>query len=118
MTGMTDSVKRVKKLSYLTGAAIAAVLLLKKESGWALGLMAGIIWCVVNYSLTVNLFEVALLQRAPNKLTKMLMIKFPVLYVAGFFILKSGLFPVMSFLAGIGVTLLTIGIANIWPKRA
>jgi hypothetical protein len=115
---MNDIARNIRKISYLTGAAIAAALLLRKEAGWASGLMTGIIWCVINYSLTVSLFEMALLQKEPKRVTRALIIKFPVLYLGGFFILKYKLFPVMSLLAGIGLTLLIIGIVNIWPKRA
>ena len=105
------------KFSYLAGAGFAVVLLLRQEIAWASGLMIGVIWSVFNYSLTLNLFEIALLRKDPKRMGRMLMIKFPVLYLAGFFILQSRLFPVMSILTGIGLALLVIGIVNIWPKR-
>ncbi|MCX5678162.1 MAG: hypothetical protein NTY76_03530 [Candidatus Omnitrophica bacterium] len=115
---MNDIVRSVRKTAYLTGAAAGAMLLFRNEIDWAAGLMAGILWCVINYSLTVSLFEMALLQKEPKRITRALIIKFPVLYIGGFFILKYKLFPVMSLLTGIGLTLLIIGIMNIWPKRA
>lgn len=115
---MNDIARSVRKVSYLTGAAIAAALLLRKEAGWASGLMTGIIWCVINYSLTVSLFEMTLLREKPKRMAGALTIKFPVLYLGGFFILKYRLFPVMSLLAGIGLTLLIIGIVHIWENRA
>lgn len=115
---MGDAVKKVMKFSYLAGAAVSIALLLRRDAGSASGLMIGIIWSVVNYSLTIGLFEIALLKKDPKRMTGMLMIKFPALYLAGFFILKCSIFPVISILAGIGLTLLVIGIVNIWPKRA
>lgn len=115
---MTITVKRVMKASYLTGAAIAFALLLRRQADWASGLMIGIIWCVTNFSLTVDLFETALLRRDPKKLKQALIIKFPVLYLTGFFLLKCKFFPLMSLLSGIGIALLTIGIVSIWPKQA
>jgi hypothetical protein len=114
---MNDAVKNARKISYLTGAAAAIVLFFWNRIDWASGLMIGIIWCVINYSLTVSLFEMALLQKDPKKMTRALMIKFPVLYLGGFFLLKYKLVPVMSLLTGIGFALLIIGIVNIWPKR-
>lgn len=114
---MNDTTRKVTKFSYLAGAVIAVALLLRRETGWASGLMIGVIWSVLNYSLTLNLFEIALLKKDPKRMGRILMIKFPVLYLAGFFILRSRLFPEMSILAGIGLALLVIGIVNIWPKR-
>ncbi len=114
---MNDTAKKVMKLSYLTGAAMAVALLLRREIGWASGLMIGVIWSVFNYSLTLSLFEIALLQKDPKRMGWILMIKFPALYLTGFFILRCGLFPVRSMLAGIGLALLVIGIVSIWPKR-
>ena len=114
---MNATAKKVMKFSYLAGAIIAAAFLLRREAGWASGLMIGVIWSVFNYSLTLTLFEIALLQKDPKRMGRTLMIKFPVLYLAGFFVLRYNLFPVMSILAGIGLALLVIGIVNIWPKR-
>ncbi len=110
--------KKVLKYSYLIGAAIAAVLIVRKETGWASGLMIGIIWATANFSLTMNLFETALSRKDPKRIKTLLAIKFPVLYLAGFLILKYRLFPVYSIIAGIGLTLAIIGVVNIWPKRA
>lgn len=115
---MNDTSKKVMKFSYLAGALIAGVLLLRRDVGWASGLMIGVIWSVMNFSLTLSLFEIALLKKDPKRMTMALMIKFPVLYIAGFFILRSGLFPVMSILAGIGLALFVIGVVTVWPKRA
>lgn len=115
---MNDAVRKIMKFSYLAGALIAGILLLRKEVGWASGLMIGIIWSVINFSLTINLFEIALLRKDPKRMTRMLMIKFPVLYLAGFFILTSKLFPLMSIVTGIGLALFIIGIVHIWPKQA
>ena len=115
---MKDIAKRVLKISYLAGATVAILLLLKRHPGWAAGLMIGVVWCVTNYLLTINLFEMALLEKDPKRLAGILIIKFPVLYLSGFFILKYKLFPAMSLLTGIGLTLLIIGVVNLWPKRA
>ena len=115
---MSDSTRKVMKFSYLAGATIAMALLLRREAGWASGLMIGVIWSVFNYSLTLGLFEIALLQKDPKRMRRILIIKFPALYLVGFFVLRSALFPAMSILAGIGLALLVIGIVNICPKRA
>ena len=115
---MSDAVKKVLKFSYLIGAVIAGIFLLKKDVAWASGFMIGVIWCVVNFTLTVRLFEAALSRNEPKRIGMSLIIKFPVLYLIGFFILISKLFPMISILAGIGLALLVIGVVNIWPKRA
>lgn len=114
---MNDTVKKVMKYSYLAGSGIAAALLFRQEVAWASGLMVGVIWSVANYSLTINLFEVALLQKDPKRLTRALMIKFPVLYLAGFFLLKCRFFSPMGILAGVGIALFVIGMVNLWQKR-
>ena len=114
---MSGSVKKAAKVAYLIGAIIAAIFLLRKEVAWASGFMIGVIWCVLNFTLTVGLFEMALLQKDPKRVGLSLIIKFPVLYLIGFFILISKLFPIMSIMAGIGLALLAIGVVNIWPKR-
>ena len=115
---MNDAIKRVMKYSYLIGAVIAGIFLLRKEVSWASGFMVGIIWCVLNFIFTVRLFEVALLRKEAKRISMSLVIKFPVLYLIGFFILVSKAFPVMSILTGVGLALLVIGVVNIWPKRA
>ncbi len=115
---MNNVVRKVMKFSYLIGSVIAGIVLLQKDLAWASGFMIGVIWCVINFALTVGLFEIAMLRKDPKGVKFSLIIKFPVLYLIGFFILISKLFPIMSILSGVGVALLVIGVVNIWPKRA
>lgn len=110
--------KKVLKYSYIAGAVISAFFIVRKELTWASGLMVGVIWSVANFTLTMNLFEIVLLQKDRKRITRMLLIKFPVLYLAGYLILTSKLFAIGGILTGIGITLLIIGAVTAWPKRA
>ena len=68
---------------------------------WAFGLLVGAGWSIANFLLLVNVLKIALLQKSKAKLTAVLMLKFPVLYLAGFAILIKKIFPVWSLLSGL-----------------
>ncbi len=84
---------------------------------WIAGFITGALWSGINFSLTIALFKIALMRQSPRRLSAILMVKFPLLYLAGFFILTSQWFPPMSLLAGLGASLLIFGSSQIWPKR-
>jgi len=115
---MGDVVKKSMKFSFLAAAAIALILVSRNNSGWAAGLLVAVLWSILNFSLTIRVFEMAILKKDPKKLSAILLVKFPVLYVGGFFILNLKLFPLVSILAGITLTLAVIGITMLLPRRA
>ena len=79
----------------------------------SLGVMTGFFWIFLN---TFFLFQLVQLSVAPqakskDKIFALSVLKFPVLYLIGFFILKSRFFPVHSILAGLSIFLTVFLIA-------
>lgn len=85
---------------------------------WILGMVVGAMWAIANMVFTVKILKISVLKKSPAKLPIILMLKFPVLYLTGFFILKSGIFPVQSLLIGLVVTVVTMSAYKLWPKQA
>ena len=85
---------------------------------WALGFLVAGLWVVTNFILMVKLLKIAALQKSRRNLYIILILKFPVLYLLGFAILISKIFPISSLLAGLAVGLIITGIVRLWPKRA
>jgi hypothetical protein len=83
---------------------------------WAAGLTMAAIWSVVNFSLVIRIIKIAVLKEPKTNLRRILMIKFPALYLAGFWILNSRIFPTASILTGMGLALVLIGVVTVWPK--
>jgi len=77
---------------------------------WILGILTGAAWGAINFILIINILKISVLKKDKAKIALLLLIKFPVLYLVGFLLLISGIFPVMSLLIGVGVILLIIGL--------
>lgn len=114
---MKENIKRTFIFAAIATIAIAGFLISRNEISWAAGLAISVLWSMLNFTLTVGLLETAILKRSGAKLTAILMVKFPVLYLAGFMILTRGWFPAMSLMAGISLAIMTIGAVYLWPKR-
>ena len=84
---------------------------------WAAGFLTAATWLALNFFLTVGLLKVALLKQSRERLFLFLIIKFPILYLLGYLILVSRIFPVSSLMLGMPATLILISIIKIWPKR-
>lgn len=84
---------------------------------WVAGLLTGTCWSLVNFWFLFSLLKIALTGQDKRKLCLILFLKFPVLYTAGFLILISGYFPLLSLLSGLGLGLLLAGATNIWNRR-
>ena len=85
---------------------------------WSLGFIVGVAWAAANLYFTINILKISALKKDPKKLSAMLLMKFPVLYLIGFLILLSKAFPVSGLLAGLTVALVAMGIFKLWPKQA
>ena len=85
---------------------------------WSAGLALAVIWSTVNFSVVVKILKIAVLREPKTNLRRILMIKFPVLYLAGFWILNSRIFPTASILTGMGLALVLIGVVTVWPKQS
>ena len=85
---------------------------------WGLGFFIGAAWCAANLIFTINILKISVLKKEPGKLSALILLKFPVLYLIGFLILISKAFPAMSLLTGLLTAGVTIGIIKLWPKQA
>jgi len=82
------------------------------------GMLTGAAWSLINFLLIVRILKIAILEKSKIKLSTLLLIKFPVLYLLGFLILISRFFPVSSLLLGAILILLVLGVRNICTKQA
>ncbi len=106
-----------KNVSYLglgLTAALSLALFFMKGWAWASGACVGSLWVFLNSYFLYQLLEIGLnpKPKQSHKILILSIIKFPVLYVAGFFILKTRVFPVYSVL--LGLTLYFLALAVVW----
>ena len=85
---------------------------------WAAGFVVGAAWSAANLFFTINILKISILKKDPRKLSALILLKFPVLYLLGFLILISKAFPIMSILTGLITVAITMGIFKLWPKPA
>ena len=83
-----------------------------------LGFIVGAAWATANLLFTINILKISILKKDPRKLSALILLKFPVLYLLGFLILSSKAFPIMSILTGLIAATVTIGIFKLWPRPA
>ncbi len=114
---MDERLKKAINLVALAAAIASIALIAANRLSWATGLLAATAWSIINFLLLTNIFGIALLQKSGKALLAVLLIKFPILYLIGYLILVSKLFPVSSILTGL-FTLIILGVVTIWPKRA
>ena len=105
----------------ITGLTLALIVALGAifmgQWKWAAGILAGACWIFINLFFLFQLLEIGMTARVPRKKDKILLIsilKFPVLYIAGFFILKSRFFPTTSIL--LGLTLFMFALTVFWMR--
>jgi hypothetical protein len=69
---------------------------------YGLGILLGCLWGVVNlhFLRSVVVCYTNLSQRSKRQLLLLLLLKFPLLYLVGYLLLKSSLFPVLSLVVG------------------
>lgn len=114
---MEALIKRSVIITAVLVVAISAVVFARGNILWALGFLAGAAWSAVNFLLTINLFKMAILKKSKVRLSLMLLIKFPLLYLLGFLLLTSKKLPVSSLLLGVLPVILVTGVMKVWPKR-
>ncbi len=114
---MNEALKKTINLIVLSVAVASVVLIVTNRLSWATGLLVATAWSMINFLLLTNIFGIALLKKSRKALLAILLIKFPILYLIGYLILVSKLFPVSSILTGL-FTLIILGVVTIWPKRA
>ncbi|MFA6321221.1 MAG: hypothetical protein WCY36_05115 [Candidatus Omnitrophota bacterium] len=85
---------------------------------WILGFMVGAAWSAANLYFTVNILKISVLKKEQAKLSALLLLKFPVLYLTGFLILVSKLFPVSGLLTGLTAVVIMMGIRRLCMNRS
>ncbi len=85
---------------------------------WVLGFVVGASWSAANLYFTINILKISILKKGQAKLSALILLKFPVLYLAGFLILTSKAFPAPSLLTGLTVLLIVAGISKLWLRQA
>lgn len=114
--------KKVTVASAVPALITAAVLLAVGRPFWGAGILAGFCWIYLNCFFLFRLIETAFsannasADRGGKAITKntvfaLSILKFPVLYAAGFFILKSRVFPTTSILIGLTIFIAAFVIA-------
>ena len=83
---------------------------------WIVGFLTGAAWSAVNFWLIIAILKIALLLKDKRRLSLLLLVKFPLLYTLGFFILYSRFFPVYSVLAGASLIFIVIGAVKVCRK--
>ena len=109
-------IARTIKSTLISAAIIAIVSAVFKNIIWAGGFLTGVGWSTINFLFTLNILKIALLQREKTKMSLLLLAKFPVLYLLGFIILASGIFPVSSLLSGAGLIFVAIGVNKLYLR--
>lgn len=93
-----------KKVSIAASALVAlaaGAFLAFGRPASAAGTVVGGFWIFLNVYFLFRVIEAGMAGRHPKNLLFLAVLKFPVLYVAGYFILKSRFFPVEGVLAGL-----------------
>lgn len=114
---MDGSIIRSVKLTAILIVSASTSLALFHRTPWAIGLLLGSAWSIANLLSIVGILKIATLQKPDKKLALILFLKFPVLYIIGFIILVSRLFPVSSLLTGLFSVVIIIGMSKLWPIR-
>ena len=89
----------------LSAAAVIGAFYLR-DGLYACGILVGSAWIFLNSFFLFSILETAMgpkKNQDPRKTTALLLVKFPVIYLTGFFILKSRFFPVLSIVTGLSV---------------
>lgn len=95
--------KKTAIIAHLLAFIAALGLALMGLWPWSLGVLVATFWVFLNFFFLFKLIDMAMNPKgkAKNQIFVLSMLKFPVLYAAGFFILKSRYFPTYSLLLGL-----------------
>jgi hypothetical protein len=97
-------------------ASTALAFLFLKDWLWSMGILTGSLWVFLNSFFLYQLLEMGIHPKAHQKQRILVfsILKFPVLYVIGFFILSARFFPVYALL--LGLTLYFVGLGIVWMR--
>ena len=114
---MREKLNKPINISVILVFSLALILAVMRQLPFSAGILVGASWLMANFLLTINLLEIAVLERTSKKLLLLLLIKFPVLYLLGLLIILRKLFPVASLLTGMSLIILVLGVSGIWPAK-
>lgn len=97
-----DFIRRVIATSAVMAALALLFLSVYYDWRFALGVFVGTAWNIANFHFLSELTVAVLTpgERNVKRVAVWALLKFPVLYAAGYLVLKYGEFPVLSFLIG------------------
>lgn len=84
---------------------------------WALGFIIGAAWSAANLIFTINILKISILKKGSGRLSALILLKFPVLYLILFLLLISRAFPAISILTGLLAGLVITGISKLWLRQ-
>jgi len=98
---MEDLLKRSIRVTVFIMLIVSAVFGFLRLWRELFAFIVGNSWSILNFLLLASLLKIAL-QKAPKaKLFLLLLVKFPLLYLVGFFIVVTKFFPVWSLFLGL-----------------
>ena len=106
--------KKAMRVSLVAVFVISAAIALTGKHMWGLGFFTGTLWSVANFALLTRLLKMAVIDKQKRRIGLLLLLKFPVLYLVGFLILRLGYFPVMSLMSGLLPVVIAIPIVKIY----
>lgn len=107
---------KIIKLTALFVIILAIGFAIWKGARWSIGFLIAAGWSMANFALTLGLLDMAILKKPQKQLNIFLLIKFPVLYLIGFAILISAIFPIMSILTGLLLSAAILGIIKLCQR--
>jgi hypothetical protein len=114
---MMDFIKKVFKIDLIFAVGVACVLCLVGNWRWAFGFFVSAIWMFANVFFLMNIFQTALARGSRRELAFLIVIKYPLLYLVAYFIMKARVVPLESLLAGTLFTLVVFGGMSAWLRR-
>ena len=108
--------KKVSTIGLVLSVLAACALALFAPWPWSCGLLIGYFWIFLNSYFLFRLLEMSFTPgpKRKNRILLLSVIKFPVLYVAGFFILTTRVFPIYSVL--LGLTAFFLAFFALWVR--
>ena len=97
---------RAAKIGFSLSAAAAVAAIYLGHPFWAAGVLTASCWMFLNVYFLYRLLAISMrveTQKHPGRLLVLSVLKFPVVYLAGYFVLKTRYFPMESILTGLTV---------------
>jgi len=96
---------------------IGLALILLKRYNLLTGLFAGAIWSTVNILLTIQILSGIAEKRLRSRMAALLLIKFPLLYGVGAWMLFSRIFLLIGLGIGLFLIFPALGMAYLWNRQ-